>query len=125
MKNLLALAIALLTYNSASAFEIVHTPGGGNKVTCPLEKEHLLQVLNFAPSADSNSSKGICTLEVVGYQYPAPKINLSNCDSQNFLEHEGKTFIIGSVSYREVISKCESIIGCQYSCKPQVTLSPF
>jgi hypothetical protein len=104
-------------------------------VRCPHAQETDLKVETFAPSADSRSKKGQCKVEVPAYSWwdlsSSPheamraSVEVEACDSSEFLMTEQGTFIKATVAYVQEISRCESILGCHYQCKPIVTLGPL
>jgi hypothetical protein len=104
-------------------------------VLCPDAQEMHLKVETFAPSADSRSKKGQCRVGVPAYSWwdlsSSPheamraSVEVEACDSSEFLMTEQGTFIKATVAYVPKISRCESILGCHYQCKPIVTLGPL
>jgi len=102
---------------------------------CPLNSNELVEVSKFLPSANSNSTNGICYVKVNYYSWwdlisnrynpQLIEVNAGNCDSNNFLPYNGKKLIKAEIMYLERISRCESNPGCFYECKPQVQLEIF
>lgn len=100
-------------------------------VSCPTEQEVLLKVVNFLPSADSQSARGQCIVSVATYSwwdmvdFEGPimvNIAAGDCNSNDFIWGDQGTFIMASISYQFKISRCQSNPGCHYECRPIIKL---
>lgn len=131
MKFLLILTMAMLTALSSYAFDMPKydprdLPG------CPMSSEQLLGVTKFIPSANSNSSKGICYVKVNSYSWwdligtsdraYEVEVNTGFCNSQDFIKQNDQLLIKATVTYESKVSRCESNPGCHYTCKPIIEL---
>lgn len=124
---LLVCVLSFLSFSEVSALEHGNYPSG---LGCPATSDELLEIARFqsSESADSRIGEGQCFVKVKYYSkwetisesYGLSKvvINAGHCNSSDFIYVDGKAFIKGTVSYKTNVSKCESIIGCLYSCVP-------
>lgn len=129
MKNLLIATLTMLTTKATYAFDMLkYYPG--EMLNCPASSEQLLEITKFIPSANSNSSKGICYVKANYYSW-WDLINESNtpnevevqvdaglCNSSEFIIFKGQRIIKATVLYRGNVSMCGSNPGCHYECKP-------
>ncbi|MBK9323717.1 MAG: hypothetical protein IPM97_12380 [Bdellovibrionaceae bacterium] len=131
MKFLLILAMAILTTLSSYAFgQSKYDPR--DLLGCPMSSEHLLEVAEFLPSANSNSNRGICYVKANSYSWwdlmetsdraYEIEVNAGFCNSQDFIRNKDKLLIKATVSYKGKVSRCESNPGCHYTCKPIIKL---
>lgn len=134
MKILLIVALTILTTTSTYAFDMSkYYPG--ELPNCPAISEELLEVTKFIPSANSNSSKGICHVKANYYSWwdlinPSKnpyeiEINAGVCNTNNFISFKDKLLIKATVSYKGDVSMCGSNPGCHYECKPIIDLWSF
>ena len=134
MKNLLILALTILIGSSSYARDWPKYEPRDIKI-CPMSSEYLLEVTKFIPSADSNSSKGICYVKVNSYSWwdligtsdstYEVEVNAGVCNSNDFSSFEDKLLIKATVSYKGNVTMCRSNPGCHYECKPIVALWSF
>ncbi len=133
MKNLLIATLTLLTTTATYAFDMSkYYPG--ELPNCPASSQQVLEVTNFLPYADSNSSKGICYVKANYYSWwdlitesktPSEvevEVEAGTCNSHDFVSFKGKRLIKATVSYQGEVSMCGSNPGCHYECKPIIEL---
>lgn len=131
MKFLLIATLTTLTTTASYAFDMSkYHPG--ELPNCPASSEQLLEVTKFLPSANSNSSKGICYVKANYYSWwdlinesKTPyevEVDAGICNSHEFISFNGKRLIKATVSYQGEVSMCGSNPGCHYECKPIIEL---
>lgn len=129
--SFITIGFLVLSLSQASAsFPDKRFPG---KISiCPERSIEMLEIAYFLPSANSDTTKGICIVNTQYYSWwehessKPTKIEVQTaCDSNDFVQYKGKKMIQSEVSYKGEVSMCDSSHGCFYECRPQVSTSPF